>query len=439
MLTPRRRAVLGGLLLWGMLIGATAIVLRRSQATVPVAEDQRPVPSVSAQLASYFATPTQSLVLRVPARVPLRSGDPVFTRDSAGHWIQAGYLTEREYLDASTVATAMWYTDEVDPATCEFAYYRNRGSLGEIVQTLLPPEKRERIEQLIRESIELNAAEITAAVRPIVTRSLTESVPVVERALKASIAAHRDELGELGERYREVILDERLLPLVRDEVLPSLRKHGEPVAQKVGRELWNRASLWRFGWRALYDKAPLPERNLFQDEWARFVEEEAIPVIESHMDDVIEAQRRVLIDISRNPRIRQEVREVIQQLAADRDLQRLLTTIVRESILENRELRQVWSDNWQRADARAALQLTGERLDPVVRQIGDELFGTRETGISPTFARVLRNQILGKDRRWIVAIPRAQGVHSGEIIPVRIATENASFPLLILASPREEI
>ncbi len=32
------------------------------------------------------------------------------------------------------------------------------------------------------------------------------------------------------------------------------------------------------------------------------------------------------------------------------------------------------------------------------------LFGTRETGISPEFARVLRSQILGKDRRWLVLV-----------------------------------
>ena len=58
---------------------------------------------------------------------------------------------------------------------------------------------------------------------------------------------------------------------------------------------------------------------------------------------------------------------------------------------------------WTSDDARAALDMAGDRLEPVVRSIGDDLFGTREEGITPSFARVLRNQILGKDRRWIVA------------------------------------
>jgi hypothetical protein len=46
--------------------------------------------------------------------------------------------------------------------------------------------------------------------------------------------------------------------------------------------------------------------------------------------------------------------------------------------------------------------VAAERLEPTARRIGDLLFGTRETGVSPEFARVLRSQILGKDRRWLV-------------------------------------
>lgn len=438
MIPPRSRAILAGMLFWGLVAGATTFALWHSQAAVPASPSGTPPVSVPRQLARYFTPESDPLQLSVPEHVRLRRGDPIFTLDADGDWLQAGYLTRSDRSEATTIATAIWYAPEVDPANCRFVYHRNRGSLGEIVKTLLPREKRARIEELIRESIELNAEDIAAAVRPIVTRSLAQSVPVVERALKRSIATHRDELEALGERYRDAILTERLLPLVREEVMPSVRKHGQPVAEEIGRELWERASLWRFGWRALYDKTPLPERDLFKDEWDRFVTEEAIPVFESHMDEIIEAQRRIFVEISRNPRVREELGEVVQELASDRELQQLVTAIVRESILENRELREVWAENWRQEDARRAIRLTGQRLEPLVRQIGDELFGTRETGIEPAFAKVLRNQILGKDRRWIVAIPSGDAIHRGEIIPVQIATDSEPFPLLILASPVEE-
>ena len=41
--------------------------------------------------------------------------------------------------------------------------------------------------------------------------------------------------------------------------------------------------------------------------------------------------------------------------------------------------------------------LAAERLEPSAVRIGELLFGTRDAGITPEFARVLRNQILGKE------------------------------------------
>ena len=47
--------------------------------------------------------------------------------------------------------------------------------------------------------------------------------------------------------------------------------------------------------------------------------------------------------------------------------------------------------------------------------IGDALFGNREKGITPEFSRVLRSQILLKDRRWLVVIPATPGSQASAI------------------------
>ena len=57
---------------------------------------------------------------------------------------------------------------------------------------------------------------------------------------------------------------------------------------------------------------------------------------------------------------------------------------------------------------RQAVQLAADYAEPSVRRIGDLLFGTREAGIAPEFAQVLRNQILDKDCRWLVLETPAQ-------------------------------
>ena len=71
--------------------------------------------------------------------------------------------------------------------------------------------------------------------------------------------------------------------------MPIVQKHGQPPAEEIGQEIWNRASLWRFGWRAVYDKTPFTDKDLVEKEWKRFVKQEAVPVIESKMDSIVSA------------------------------------------------------------------------------------------------------------------------------------------------------
>ena len=75
-----------------------------------------------------------------------------------------------------------------------------------------------------------------------------------------------------------------------------------------------------------------------------------------------------------------------------------------------------------------AFDIAGDRLEPVVRQIGDEIFGSEKDGINPDFARVLRSQILRKDRRWIVAWHTGAG--NGTI---EVAKKPMPYPIVYVA------
>ena len=70
--------------------------------------------------------------------------------------------------------------------------------------------------------------------------------------------------------------------------------------------------------------------------------------------------------------------------------------------MANPRLRAVLEKHWRGPQAEQAFLLASQRLEPAVHQIGQILFGTPETGVTPEFARVLRNRILRKDRRWLV-------------------------------------
>jgi hypothetical protein len=198
------------------------------------------------------------------------------------------------------------------------------------------------------------------------------------------------------------VIEKRLQPLVRQEIWPLVQRRAEPLADEIGQEVWQRASVWRFGWRYAYDVSPLPQQNLVEKEWKRFLRDEVIPAIEGHTDDIIRVQQQILTDIARSERVRRVVRDSLVAVIDDPQVQRVAWSIFREAVLENPKLRETLERRWRSEEAQRALSIAAERLEPAVRRVGDMIFGNRETGVSPEFARVLRNQILGKDRRWLV-------------------------------------
>lgn len=415
-----------GVVFWAGCVVLAATAWQRSSATATA--DAAPL----SQLVDYALTQPDRLPAELPS-VPVRRGDPIFFESPQG-WLQTGYL---DCVDADAgIAEVVWYEPAIDPRQCRLDYYRNRGKFDDVLETLLPPEKRRRIQDRLSQTFREHGDEVTAAFRPVIEQSLKESAPVLEDALKASIERHEEEFKAIGKRWENDILKQRIVPLLRAEVLPTIREHGEPVAQEIGRELWDRASIWRFGWRALYDKSPLPEKDLLKGEWERFVEQEAIPVFEDRMDDIIDSQKKIFVEVSQNERIRDEFEAVFKEMAGDPEFQDLMKAVVRESVIDNKQLHEIWTANFKSDQARSAIRLAGERLEPIVREIGDDLFGTKEAGIDPDFARVLRNQILGKDKRWIIASPAEtpETQWTAETpLTIHAGAGSSRFPLVIMA------
>jgi hypothetical protein len=50
----------------------------------------------------------------------------------------------------------------------------------------------------------------------------------------------------------------------------------------------------------------------------------------------------------------------------------------------------------------AAIRSTSDKFEIKLREIGDQIFGTFEKGITREFAGILRNQILQRDQRWLI-------------------------------------
>jgi hypothetical protein len=312
-------------------------------------------------------------------------------------------------------------------------YHTTPHSMEWVLHTLLPPQKQERVAAELADAFQEHHEEILAQLMPVVEASFREGLVIVEEDLAASLATRRGEIEALGGKYQKDIVEKELVPLVRSEIWPIVREHATPTAEEIGQKLWQRASVWRFGWRYLYDKSFMPQRNLFKKEWERYLEEEATPVLMSHTDEIVATQQKILADVAKNEKVQDAIRRNLGKVLDDPELRQLVWEIIEEVIVNNPRLHEVLQRHWTGPEAQAAFRLAGERLEPTVRRIGEMVIGSQDEGMTPEFARVLRAQVLYKDHRWLVLETDASGDGAAEAptsLPVVRGLEGAPSPFV---------
>ncbi|MEZ6124520.1 MAG: hypothetical protein R3C49_15280 [Planctomycetaceae bacterium] len=368
--------------------------------------------------------------------VALALNDPVFLQNADGTWRHAGLVTN---INGSADRDPL-FTDHVDLqiydnaiAECgpafRLEYHTTPMALDWVAKTMLPKERQAQIAARIVEVWAVQQAEVMAEVRPVIQEGLQTALRSVEAELPSIIARHRQDFRNLGGRYETEILKAEILPLVKEEILPIVEEESIPVAKEIGSELWKRVSLWSFTWRFVYDRSPLPRKDAVRQEFDRFIQEEALPELRSRTDQFIEVTETIVRRSMENPRVKTALRENLKRVAEDPELHQLIAGIVREAVIENQTLKQELNAWMKAQETKAALQLAGDRLEPLVREIGDMIFGSREKGITPEFSRVLRAQILMKDRRWLVIVPDFDDGQPHDQIPIDVTGVPMIYPL----------
>lgn len=360
-------------------------------------------PSVTWTWQGYLLSSQQTQDIRLPAGSSIAVGDPLFLEISNGQYQFAGNVHSlSSQRDGEEVAHVFWRNASPLPQQADVECYETPRSLMWIARTLLPPEKKKRVIEKIMTHYRTESPKINAKLMPVLRDVFEKSIPVIEKAAIDYVRNEKGRMRSLGQKYQETLVQKKLIPLLRRDVMPIVEKHATPVVEDIGAELWDRASLWRFGWRYAYDVLPLTNRNLVQAEWRRFVEEEAIPVVESHFDEFIDVQKRIIVETTSNPAVRKAIQESMETLVDDPDLQKFLGDVLQHSVVNNQELHQVLQEVMSSEKAMQLGLQFEESLQPLANEIGVELFGTEQEGLTPELVAVLRSQILGKDQRWLV-------------------------------------
>ncbi|MEQ9410442.1 MAG: hypothetical protein RIK87_22095 [Fuerstiella sp.] len=403
----KHRHLIVGIVFW-LAAAATGWFVLRSE----LVAQSSSVSVMTGSVSQWLAGRQQALPTRSDQWLQVALDDPIFLESDDGTYRQVGLVVN---IDGKYVRDprptkkfeVVIYDDALDafPDGFQLEYHTTPMSLDWVVRTMIPRDRQKEIAAFIAAEWRRHQQEVMAELRPVVRDGVRTALQAVEAELPEILKNHREDFQALGDRYETEILKAELLPLVREEILPIVEEEALPVAEEVGRTLWNRVSLWSFAWRALYDRSPLPRRDAVKVEFQRFVDEEALPELRSRSDQFIEVTETIVKRSMENPRVKEILKRSLKRVAEDPELHRLVWSVVREAVVENQTLRMELESYMQEQQTRAAMKLAGERMEPMVREIGDMIFGTREKGITPEFSRILRSQILKKDRRWFVMRP----------------------------------
>ena len=274
-----------------------------------------------------FATAERRFIqLQLDRAWPLAIGDPIYCVDGPNSIRMVGEIrrkvlrnqTEPSRAKLGPTYEALFYPPAPRLGRKSYLkYHATPRSMAWVVETMLPPKKRAQISREIVTTFEAHHAKILVALRPILVSSLLDAMRVAENDLAKAVARRRHDLEALGSQYQDRVVEKEIVPLLRAEIWPIVRRHAEPLANEIGEELFTQASLWRFGWRLLYDKSFFPEKNLTQSEWNRFVDEEGIPIFNRHRNDLVAVQRAIVEDIAKNQQVRDAVRHNLTQVVDD--------------------------------------------------------------------------------------------------------------------------
>ena len=418
-----------GVLLWIGIFAFAVILLRNTVSSTPRA---------SRMLLDYVTKQRRLIEVEFPVQVVLSRGTPVFSSDPTQinpiGVVSSLAGSESNFKGAARTerASILLYGNAPRLSEGDFANYHSAPDNTEwVLKTMLPDEKRQEISALIASAYQENQKEILDAFRPILNESIATASQIIREELNVAFEKRGSQLEELGARYRKELIEEKIVPLVKSEIVPIVQLESEPLVGEIGQEIWGEVSVFGFGWRYIYDKTPLPDRKLTEREFSRFADQKAIPIIMSHMDEIIEVQKRVIRKVAKNPKIKASLTESFQSVLKDAETQALLTEIFEDVLINNERLKLALEKQWQSPAAQRAISLANERLEPTINEIGVSLFGSPNGEITPEFARVVRHRILHKDSRWLTI--ETQGmVDSIEVqpksIPGHIFTEDSSIP-----------
>jgi hypothetical protein len=411
------RAVLG-LAVWLGVIAWAVVGWQQNPSAEPLA-------TTACEVVRFVVIPGESRLVRCEAGVAVKTGEAIFELTADGSARLVGRM-ESTPIGPKAVFFAGMPFERLERS--ELRLHEADLSTASLMQMLLPAEKRSVLMSSLSRAWTEREAEILAAMEPAIAEMFGSVYPVAAEELEASAVRHWPDLEAVFMRHREQYLDVELAQLGRSVAWPMIREKAQPLTDRLAREIWQRVSVWKFGWRYVYDKVGLGDGSL-EKEWNRFVTSDAMPIIESHTGEFVELAYAIFEQMAVDPQFQETLRSAVARLVNDPEFQRIAGEMVKESLIDNARVREAVSAAWSTPPVQSAMKQVLKIVAPIIEESANTILSDGRGGPSRELVRVLRSGILGKDHRWWQFVSTEDMPTVADSLLARRSTDAIAYPL----------
>ncbi|MEI6539683.1 MAG: hypothetical protein WCO86_09175, partial [Planctomycetota bacterium] len=203
----KHRQLIFGTVAWIAIGVSTWMAVRGTNA-----KKQRAVADVVGGIGQWVAGSTSERVAWSETQIVLCPGDPLLMRQADGTFRQVGRVRNHfshEPKEAWTNQVSVVFYDTAATHSHPgfvLEYHTTPMSLDWVVRTMVPPERQQEIAQLIADDWKSHREEVLTQLQPVLEKSLSCAVTAIEAEIPAIIEGHRNEFGQLADRYQAEII-----------------------------------------------------------------------------------------------------------------------------------------------------------------------------------------------------------------------------------------
>jgi len=417
--TPARRACLAaGICLW--LAAGTGVALwasaRRGSAT-PL------------ERALEFAAGEPRMVAADLPSGRLSPGDRVL-RLRHGALRVCGEVLRVEGPVGGATATLALYPDaglpDPLPTGTRLVRLDARATLEWALGRVLSPERRERLTAELRAMATEGRDRLRDALGPMLEEFARGVAGDILAELSGFLRTHEEQLRRVGQDVLERARV-RWEPLLRELVWPRVVDRLQPLAERLGQELWSELPWGEIAAGAAQSlggavanvflpseyRLPTDQIRRWRD---RYLAETAIPKVASYLPAALETVGEVLGELIEDERVGQALRDTLfRDGLGDPRVTGLLAQALSTAVLDNPRLRERLRALFDDPRLRRALFDLAEQLEPRVMAFARALV-LDETGgaLHPELAMLIRVRGIGSEGNWVLLeLPDAEPPAAG--------------------------